>query len=215
MWATYITWSGLYPPTKSRDEMIEAALKHDTVVGAKVDLVSGVSGRVGLEIVNHYVGEEPCVYFDLVRDGDPLFEICAAARKPLMCHTDLSTSAHNAEQILTMAKRHSTVSVITCHIGLGLMYTHFAPASHLKELLKAKDSKNVYVETSMYSFMWGGQIEGLAEELGSDRMLFGTDSPGKCAASWITRIQNAEMDEEHKKNIFHKTAEGLFPLPSV
>jgi predicted TIM-barrel fold metal-dependent hydrolase len=214
MWATYISWTGLYPGTKDRNALLETALKDDRVVGAKLDLISGVWGRASMEILNKYLGEEPAVTFDLVRDGDPVFEICAAAGKPLMCHADLSSSAHKAERIVEMANRHPNVTVIIAHIGLGLNFSHFAPKAHLDALLAARkaEQKNVYVDTSMFSLAYCGQIEELAEKLGSNRMLFGSDSPAKSAAAWVGRIRDAEMSEEHKENVFHRSAEELFSL---
>jgi hypothetical protein len=214
MWASYITWSGLYPNTGDPKGYLESALKNENVVGAKVDLISGVGSRVCCEIVNKSLGEDPAVTFDIVRDGDPLFEICRAAGKPLMCHADFSSLSNRSERIIEMANRHPGVNVVLAHIGLGLNFTHFAPADHYNELLRARDAtnRNVYVDTSMYSLGYSGQVEMLAQELGSDRMLFGTDSPAKSAAAWVGRIRDAEMDDEHKRNIFHRTAECLFRL---
>jgi len=215
MWATYISWAGLYPGTGDDPiAMLERMLKDDRVVGVKVDLISGVWSKVSLEMVNRDLGAESTVTFDIVRDGDPLFELCGTAGKPLMCHADLTAVAHRGDRIVEMANRHPNVNVIIAHIGLGLNYSHFSPQTHFDRLFVAREAayRNVYVDTSTYSMGYCGHIEDMAEKLGSDRMLFGSDSPAKNAAAMVARVRDAEMSPEHKERIFHGTARELFLL---
>jgi predicted TIM-barrel fold metal-dependent hydrolase len=75
--------------------------------------------------------------------------------------------------------------------------------------MKMAKHQNVYADTSGSASNKNNVIEYAVSQLGSERILFGTDSYS-CAFQ-RGRIDYADITEEAKENILNKNALRLFP----
>jgi len=78
------------------------------------------------------------------------------------------------------------------------------------DAIKQAQSGNVYTDTSSSSSIYSGLIEYAVNEIGADRILFGTDSPSYFSAAQKRRIELAEIDQAAKQAILWENAQNLF-----
>lgn len=74
----------------------------------------------------------------------------------------------------------------------------------------AKRNKNVYLETCEQPFIWG--IQKAVEELGPERVLFGTDMPTDNPLLEVEKIKHANLGKEAEDMIFYKNIARLLNL---
>jgi predicted TIM-barrel fold metal-dependent hydrolase len=60
--------------------------------------------------------------------------------------------------------------------------------------------------------MFSGLIEWAVEQIGHDRIVFGTDTPLYWAGAQKGRIETAEIDDAAKRAILYDNAVALFGL---
>ena len=68
--------------------------------------------------------------------------------------------------------------------------------------------KNTYFDTSGITFMFA--IKKIIRELGSHRVLFGTDNPFLYPEVELGKVLNMGLSNAELDNIFFKTAEEVF-----
>jgi predicted TIM-barrel fold metal-dependent hydrolase len=81
----------------------------------------------------------------------------------------------------------------------------------LKVLEILKRNKNFYVDFAGDSFP-RGMIERYVNEIGSERILFGSDIPWIDVRYHISYILNSDISDQDRKNIFSSNAKRLFGL---
>ncbi len=62
------------------------------------------------------------------------------------------------------------------------------------------------------SFPARGMVEALVADLGPDRVLYGSDMPGRCLASQLAKVVLAEISAEDKERILWRNAARVFGL---
>jgi predicted TIM-barrel fold metal-dependent hydrolase len=94
------------------------------------------------------------------------------------------------------------------HIGCGWDgdYTHQVRA------IQQSRHGNVHADTSSARSVTPKLIEWAVREIGSDRVLFGTDTPLYHAGMQRARIDHADLTDDEKRRILHANAERLFGL---
>ena len=111
------------------------------------------------------------------------------------------------EDTAWLARRHPEVTIIMAHLS----------GCELRGVLAVKRLPNVVVDTS------GGPptaelLERAVEHLGPDRVLYGSDLPGRSPAVAIGRILGAGLAAREKRQILHDNANRLLalstPVPS-
>ena len=120
---------------------------------------------------------------------------------PILTHTGTPPLAL-PQQWALVAKRHPNVNFIFAHIG----YMDYGYGC----VQAAKELKNVYVGTS-------GQVEvpviqSALDELGPDKIIFGTDWPYKFVKSEIVKFEAYDISEEDRYKIFYKNAKTLWKI---
>ncbi|MCH2210251.1 MAG: amidohydrolase family protein [Fuerstiella sp.] len=73
---------------------------------------------------------------------------------------------------------------------------------------------NVFVDTSSARSILPGLVEWAVAEIGSERVLFGTDAPLYSTAMQRIRIDSAEITDNQKFDILYRNAERLLGLDS-
>ena len=89
--------------------------------------------------------------------------------------------------------------------------------THQLRAISASKHRNVYVDTSSAASITPGLVEYAVEQVGSDRIVFGTDTPLYFSPMQRARIDYAEISEADRANILRNTAArllGLEPNPS-
>lgn len=107
---------------------------------------------------------------------------------------------NNEKYIVQFANRYNRTTFIMAHLG---------KESYIDAVKKASYG-NVYVDTSGMASMKNMLIEYAVSQIGSDRILFGTDTYS--AASQRGRIEFSMIKEKDKENILVNNAKRLFKL---
>ena len=72
-----------------------------------------------------------------------------------------------------------------------------------------KKYENIFIDTSG-SQPEDGYLEYAIDELGADRIVFGSDFPGRDIGTQLGRIYSVDMDDEMRNKILYKNAESFF-----
>lgn len=209
---------------------MEKAAKISTVFAspmeALVDLADTVQAN---EDMFRLVQDIPNLYQWVVIDprNDSTFEQADRMLKNKKCvgmklHPRLHgyTLAEYGQKIFSFADKRS--AIVQMHYGredyVGLADTfpnatfivaHLGGSLHINAVKNAKH-RNIYTDTSGMDSLKNKVIEYAVSQIGSDRILFGTDSyaPG----SQRGRIEYALIPEQDKENILYNNAKRLFGL---
>ncbi|MEO6876447.1 MAG: amidohydrolase family protein [Opitutaceae bacterium] len=138
--------------------------------------------------------------------------VMAAARRwnlPVLQHTWSMTHIRQRSfhtdpiDTATLARRNPDVTIIMAHLT----------GCETRGVLEIKDLPNVYIDTS-----GGPPVDGLVEyaveQLGVERVLHGSDLPGRAVAVSIERIRGARLTAAEKHLILFANAARLLRLPS-
>jgi predicted TIM-barrel fold metal-dependent hydrolase len=131
-----------------------------------------------------------------------ILEKAADLKVPVLVHDAPGPCARAAERV-------PEVSILLAHIGTGLGLT---VGEWLDAIEMAKSHPNVYLETctSITSY---GQIEMAVNELGADRIVFGTDTPLLDPDVQKAKITRADISAEAKQLILGNTMARLLDIP--
>lgn len=132
---------------------------------------------------------------------DPVMEEAEKRRIPVFIH-----SGHPPYSlpwsIALLAERFSQVKVVMIHMGHG-------HGVYIDAALKmAKRYPNIYLEMS--GMPMGVKIRQAYEEVGKNRIMFGTDFPFHHPSVEIQKVLTCGLSEEAQKQIFYDNVLGLF-----
>ncbi len=154
--------------------------------------------------MNHFAANDPRV--------DGYLQLCEKYKIPAVFHCGSDDSSNSAPQkIYAAARRHPTVPVILYH--MGFLGPHGSAIATVKEALTKKDAQ-LYLETSQAD---PEAVMQAITELGSERVLFGTDATyyGKEHYNkyevMMARLQK-ELAAEDFAKVVRGNAERLFGL---
>lgn len=113
---------------------------------------------------------------------------------PNLCQSD-------PEDIAILAKNFPKLKIIMAHItGCGI-----------KGILEIKNYTNIYTDTSGFQPV-SGILEYATQKLGAERILFGSDVPGRDFAVQISKIYAAKIKDKDKEKILYLNAKRLLAL---
>ena len=107
---------------------------------------------------------------------------------------------HGKENYVDLADTFPHATFIVAHLGGAL---------HINAVKNAKH-RNIYTDTSGMASLKNKLIEYAVSQIGSDRILFGTDT--YAAGAQRGRIEYAMIPQEDKENILFNNAKRLFGL---
>jgi predicted TIM-barrel fold metal-dependent hydrolase len=175
----------------------------------QASLAAGPSKKifVGMKLhpdMNHFPADDPRL--------DGYLRLCEKYQIPAVFHCGSDDTSNSAPQkIYAVARRHPAVPIILYH--MGFLGPHGSAIAAAKEALAKKDAQ-LYLETSQAE---PAEVLRAINELGSDRVLFGTDATyyGKehyqQYETMITRLMN-ELTAEDFAKVVRGNAERLFKL---
>ena len=134
----------------------------------------------------------------------PLDDVCNAIAEydvPVITHTGTPTLSL-PQQWAVVAKKHPDVKFVFAHIGLQ----EFGYGC----VICAKELDNVYVGTESQSEI--PVIRKAIDELGADRIIFGTDWPYKYIPAEIIKMEPYGLTDEELEKIFYSNARKLWKI---
>lgn len=133
-----------------------------------------------------------------------IFEFAARYRAIVLTHSSERNSL--ASDFIPWANQFPEVRLILAHIGCGWD----GDLTHQVRAIQKSRHGNVYADTSSARSIVPGLIEWAVREVGTDRVLFGTDSPLYHTGMQRTRIEQAEINDEARRLILRDNAVRLF-----
>lgn len=155
-------------------------------------------GMVGLKLWIAAYCDDPLVY--------PLVELCIRYNVPILLHAfhkavnqypDESTGVH----VAALARRYPEAKLIMAHLG-GNAY-HGIKA--------IRDCPNVWTDFSG-SLFGREDIDYAVGQIGTDRILFGSDMPGCSFITNYAQVMEADLTPEQRDDIFQNNTVRLFNL---
>jgi predicted TIM-barrel fold metal-dependent hydrolase len=172
--------------------------------------VNPLTGDAAVRELDRCVGEHDLIGLKLwiaVRCSDPsvdpLIERCASYGIPTLQHTWLKTTGNLPGEstpldLAALARRHPNATLIMGHTGgdweIGLRC--------------ARRLDNVFFDVSGNEAN-SGWLERAVDLVGADRILFGTDMPGRSLTSQLAKVLGARVSDEAKEKILFRNAAGL------
>ena len=136
-----------------------------------------------------------CHRYSLDEYGDAVFSFAQKHSAVVQIHPEKA-----AEYIVPFANRYP---------GAVLIMAHLSSEHHVEAVRQAKH-RNVYIDTSGMASLKNQIVEYAVSEIGSERILFGTDTYS--AASQRGRIEFSLLPDTDKENILLHNAQRLFHL---
>ena len=138
-----------------------------------------------------------CHNYSLEEYGDKIFSFADAHATVVQIHPEKEKGAAG---IIPFANQYTKTRFIMAHVG---------GEAHIRAVKNAKHG-NVYVDTSGMASLKNMIIEYAVSQIGSERILFGTDTYS--AASQRGRIEFSMIPDSDKENILLNNAKELFGL---
>lgn len=161
----------------------------------KIGIYTEEHGFMGIKMnpLRHaFVADDLCV--------DPVMEEAERRGLPVFIH-----SGHPPYSlpwsIALLAERYPSVKVVMIHMGHG-------HGVYIDAALKmAKRYPNIYLEMS--GMPMGVKIREAYRQVGSDRILFGTDIPFHHPSVEIQKVLTCGLDEREQEDVFYNNAKKL------
>ena len=129
----------------------------------------------------------------------PAWEFAQEHRLIVLTHSWGGSAYDRPEQVAEMAARYPGVTVLMGHAGFGAWDTAMA---------LAREHDNLYLELTA-AYRVSGIIERFVNEVGSHKVLFGTDLPWFDPHYAIGCVCFSRITDEDRHNILHRNAERL------
>ena len=155
----------------------------------------GFAGIKMQPLFDAFVADDPCVYpvMDFARENDvPVFIHCG--------HPPFSLPW----SIALLAEKYPDVNVTMIHMGHG--HGVYIDAS----IKMAKRYPNLYLEMS--GMPMGSKILEAYREVGSDRIMFGIDSPFHHPTVEIQKVLTCGLNQKEQEDVFYNNAKILLKL---
>lgn len=194
---------------KQNDEVLQAISHHHDRAFGFVYL-NPKHTEASLQELDRCVKEGPMVGVKLwvakkcdAPELDPLVARAAELKTPILQHTWYKTGGNlpgesTSAELATLARRHPEAKFICGHTGgtweLGIR--------------AVRDVPNIVVETGG-SDPTAGFVELAVRELGAERVIFGSDIPGRSFASQLAKVQGADIPEGSRRMILRENLRRL------
>lgn len=139
-----------------------------------------------------------------IREFGPAIFGFAAERKAIVL-THSGDIGSYPEDFGPFVNRYPELRLILAHLG------NSDDGSVIRQVQAIQHARNgnVFVDTSSARSMYSGLIEWAVEEIGHDRILFGTDTPLYWAGAQKGRIETAAIADDAKRAILYGNAAAL------
>jgi len=135
--------------------------------------------------------------YSLAEYGEKVFSFAEKRSAIVQIHPDW------AADYVAFADKFPNITIILAHLG----------GVHHIDAIKAAKHRNIYADTSGKASLKNMLIEYAVSQVGSERILFGTDT--YAAGAQRGRIAYALISQQDKENILYNNAKKLFGLNCV
>lgn len=146
--------------------------------------------------------------YEIREYGDRIFELAARHNAVVLAHSGDPFSW--PADFLPFTNEYANVRLILAHLGNGGGAAG-DPTLQVRAIQAARHG-NLFVDTSSARSILPGLLEWAVREIGSERILFGTDSPLYSTAMQRARIDSADISQDQKADILCRNAERLLNL---
>jgi predicted TIM-barrel fold metal-dependent hydrolase len=127
---------------------------------------------------------------------DPIVERAASLNAPILQHTWFKATGNLPGEstpldLAELARRHPNIPLICSHVGGDW-------ERGIRGAIRA--TRNVYIDVAGFD-PTAGAVEMAVRELGSERILFGSDAGVRTFASQLGKVMGAEIPEAARKQI--------------
>ena len=157
--------------------------------------------------LNHCCGikiHPECHGYLISEYGKEIFSFASEHKAVVLSHSGQPNS--KPEDFVPFADEFKDVAIILAHLG----NTWDGNPTHQVRAAQSAGCGNIFIDTSSAMSIMTGLLEWAVKEVGSDRILYGTDSPLYFASAQRIRIDCARISEEDKKKILRENALRLF-----
>lgn len=135
---------------------------------------------------------------------EPIYAFLERHDIPLLFHSwyktvQRTTFESTPADIARMARKHPSLRILMAHLT----------GAKLRGIQDIKALPNVYLDTSG-SQPEDGYLERAIEELGADRVLFGSDYPIRAFSTQLARIDSVSMSQEDREKVLYRNALRFF-----
>ena len=180
-----LMWAILNPLQPESFAQVEALLLHPKCIGIK------------LHPEEHR--------YPIADYGERIYEFAAKHRAVIDTHSGEALSM--PEEFAVFANRYPEVTTIVSHLGCG----YDGAFDHQIRAVQRSVHGNLYTDTSSGKSLFCNLLERAVREIGSERILFGTDAGCYFSPMQRARVDCAQIGDEEKKNILYRNALRLFP----
>jgi len=139
--------------------------------------------------------------------GREIFEFAARYRAVVLTHSGEANSL--PDDFVPFINDFPEVNLILAHIGCSSTADRDL---QVRAIQKSRHG-NLFADTSSANSILPGLIEWAVQEVGAERVLFGTDTPLYSTAMQRTRIDSAELTESQRRLILRDNARRLLRIP--
>ena len=168
-------------------DMLEHYLRDENFAGVKMQ-----------PLFDAFTADSPMV--------DPIMEIAEAYKKPVFIHCGHPPFSL-PWQIGLLAERHPHVPTVMIHMGHG--HGVYIEGS----LNMAYKYDNLFLEVS--GMPMGCQIKNAYETVGSERVMFGIDSPFHHPSVEIQRVYSCGLNDAQLEDVFYNNAKKFMDLKTI
>lgn len=148
--------------------------------------------------------EEHC--YPIREHGRRIFEFASDRQAVVLTHSSEQNSL--AADFVPFVNDFPAVKLILAHIGCGWD----GDLTHQVRAIQRSLHGNMYADTSSARSVTPGLIEWAVQEIGADRVLFGTDTPLYHTAMQRARVDFSDLTSAEKQLVLHDNAVRLFRL---
>ncbi len=143
--------------------------------------------------------------YPLKEYGEALYEFAAENKAVIEGHSGEEWSL--PEDYVTFANRYPETVTIASHLGCG----YDGDFRHQIRAVQSSRNGNFYTDTSSAKSVNCNILEIAVSEMGSERLLFGSDSGCYFSPSQRARVGFARIPDADKENILYRNALRVFP----
>ena len=165
------------------------------------------------QIINRYhielkfPGLKTIINTQNLRYDDPLFDKWYGYGNDHHLYAVIDTCWTMDDQVANLARKFPNLGIHLDHFGRGWQFARWG-------VQLMKQYPNIWAQLN-YTAVTNGLVEWLVDQVGADRILFGTDSPmrdPRPQASWLTFTRISETD---KRKIFGENFAGILRAAGV
>jgi len=180
----FLLWVVVDPNRPETFRQAESLLKEDICVGIKIH-----------PLLHNY---------PISKAGGQIFEFAARHSSVVQSHSGQKN--YLPDDFVVFANSFPEVKIIISHLGCS----DSAELMLQMDAIKKSKNHNLFTDTSSFRSIFPGLIELAVQNIGAEKILYGTDTPLYFAACQRTRIDYADISDDEKIMILKENAFRIF-----